>query len=458
MNTITTTDDTNIIDFVDDDDSLQAFDRAFGDVFRSVVRTSNVSLLRRVLENEGFPAAEINKRRGYLCEENMFIFFLKDVFGTGLAPPPNGYIPSPGQSEIFDCFVQCEKVDINIPTLVSGLSPLVLCVKYGCYEFAKKLVSRGADPYLFFSDTWREAAGDVLFDQTYGMVEYLKRHFPENTDFINMMQEYYNATTETVTKGPYTLRYNSVSALNRLRFLHSAMRYTTFNAESNTLVFANSERVRGTYVDDLIFEIDDDGLLDVFLKCDGGNPGDIENVQMTIFSEREYLRASRLRSGGEGEDEEEEDADGDEDGGGAGSGFTTLQTFVELIREINNRENHRQNTNNPPFMLGATGPFPLSSNHERPQPEQPELFEIAEPIVRIQYRDDLPSEFVCSVCLEPYHEPCVNSCGEMYCKPCIKSLFASGITVDPRTRKKMKRGVFTLCLAVQRMMNEYKKN
>lgn len=75
---------------------------------------------------------------------------------------------------------------------------------------------------------------------------------------------------------------------------------------------------------------------------------------------------------------------------------------------------------------------------------------------RLEYTDALPDRFKCLVCFEPFHVPCVNSCGEVYCKECLENMFKNNITVDPRTRNPMKRDVCIESDFTRRAMEEWR--
>lgn len=74
---------------------------------------------------------------------------------------------------------------------------------------------------------------------------------------------------------------------------------------------------------------------------------------------------------------------------------------------------------------------------------------------KLKYKDSLPDHFKCMVCLEPFHIPCMNSCGEVYCRDCLQSMLEKNISKDPRTRNPMKLDVCIESDFIRRAMSEW---
>jgi hypothetical protein len=72
----------------------------------------------------------------------------------------------------------------------------------------------------------------------------------------------------------------------------------------------------------------------------------------------------------------------------------------------------------------------------------------------IKYSSELPDEFKCIVCYEPWNTPCVNSCGNIYCKECLEGMIAKNMA-DPLTREKMS-NKFIEVKAVTRIMGKWR--
>jgi hypothetical protein len=50
---------------------------------------------------------------------------------------------------------------------------------------------------------------------------------------------------------------------------------------------------------------------------------------------------------------------------------------------------------------------------------------------RPKYKSSLPNWGICMVCMEPLFNPCVNNCGSVYCKFCLKRLYLYKVVNDP---------------------------
>jgi hypothetical protein len=73
---------------------------------------------------------------------------------------------------------------------------------------------------------------------------------------------------------------------------------------------------------------------------------------------------------------------------------------------------------------------------------------------QIEYKEDIPHDFKCAICLNPFYDPHFNSCGSVYCRECISGVINAGIRTDPLTRKDITK-VILPCDLIRRMMLEW---